>query len=270
MTTETRSAPAASSRPLDKPWLPWAGAPSTRDLVCWYGMWLVFAYSFAMWPLRPWLIGSHPVLLEMLTGTQTAMTVAGAAARVGDTPLLIAFAAGVFGMMKFAWVFWWAGRLWGGNIVGMLTGPPGPAAAAADTSPAGSPAETSAGAPGEDVPASPGDTGTAGGGPPGPDSARNRKFIAAAVVLAPLPLVPSPLAFASAGWVGMGLWAFLGLNAVGAAVWTGMFTLLGYAIGQPAVDLAETITDHAVWVSLAVIVGMFLLRAVQNRRAARG
>ncbi|MGW9301673.1 hypothetical protein ACWHA3_12725 [Streptomyces cyaneofuscatus] len=48
----------------------------------------------------------------------------GAAARVGETPLLVVFAAGVFGMMKFAWVFWWAGRLWGGTVVGLLTGPP--------------------------------------------------------------------------------------------------------------------------------------------------
>jgi len=230
-------------------------------------MWLVFAYSFAMWPLRPWLIGSHPVLLEVLTGTQTAMTVGGAAARVGETPLLIAFAAGVFGMMKFAWVFWWAGRLWGSNIVGLLTGPPGPAAEAARTAP-GSPAETSGGASDVGAAAPEAEAGPAVSGPPGGAGARNRKLVAAAVVLAPLPLVPGPLAFASAGWVGMGLWAFLGLNAVGAAVWTGMFTLLGYAIGQPAVDLAETITDHAIWVSLAVIAGMFLLRAVQNRRAA--
>ncbi|OKJ22439.1 hypothetical protein AMK21_05060 [Streptomyces sp. CB00316] len=230
-------------------------------------MWLVFAYSFAMWPLRPWLIGSHPVLLEVLTGTQTAMTVAGAAARVGETPLLIAFTAGVFGMMKFAWVFWWAGRLWGGNIVGLLTGPPGPAAEAAGKAPKSSP-ETSAGASDAGAATAEADGGAAASGPPGRGSGRNRKLVAAAVVLAPLPLVPGPLAFASAGWVGMGLWAFLGLNAIGAAVWTGMFTLLGYAIGQPAVDLAETITDHAIWVSLAVIAGMFLLRAVQSRRAA--
>ncbi|WP_240139721.1 hypothetical protein [Streptomyces sp. MUM 178J] len=277
MTTETRYAPAASSRPLDKPWLPWAGAPSTRDLVCWYGMWLVFAYSFAMWPLRPWLIGSHPVQLEVLTGTQTAMTVAGAAARVGDTPLLLAFAAGVFGMMKFTWVFWWAGRLWGGNVVGLLTGPPGPAAEGAGKAPAGSTAvgkapagptaETSAGTPGDEFAAPEANNGAPRTGQPGGGNARNRKLVAAAVVLAPLPLIPGPLAFASAGWAGMGLWAFLGLNAVGAAVWAGMFTLLGHAIGQPAVDLAETITDHAVWVSLAVIAGMFLLRAMQSRRA---
>lgn len=52
------------------------------------------------------------------------MTVAGAFARVGEAPLALALAAGVFGVVKFSWVFWLAGCLWGGNVVQLLAGSP--------------------------------------------------------------------------------------------------------------------------------------------------
>ncbi|MGW2329925.1 DedA family protein [Streptomyces sp. NPDC001700] len=237
--TETQTDRTRNSRPLDKPWLPWGGAPTSKDLFCWYAMWLVFAYSFAMWPLKPWLIGTHPVLLEALTGTQTSMTIAGAFARVGDAPLALAVAAGVFGVMKFVWVFWLAGRLWGRNLVRLLSGTP------------------------------PEEGGTKRRHPLAQDTPARRWIIGAAVVLAPLPLVPGPLAFASAGWAGMGLVTFLVLNLIGTLAWTGLFTGLGYAIGKPAVDLAETISDHAVWVSLAVIAGAFLAQVAMSKRASR-
>ncbi|MEX2975255.1 DedA family protein [Streptomyces sp. C184] len=241
MTTEThiQGDPVRKSRPLDKPWLPWGGAPSKMDLFCWYSVWLVFAYSFAMWPLKPWLLGTNPVLLEALTGKQTSMTVAGAFARVGEAPLALVLAAGVFGIMKFSWVFWLAGRLWGGNVVQLLAGSPPDGTAKRRRSILA-----------RDEPAS-------------------RWIIGTAVAVAPLPLIPRPLAFASAGWVGMRLPAFLALHLLGAIAWTGLFTGLGYAIGQPAVDLAETISDYAVWVSLAAIVGSLLLQVLISRRAAR-
>ncbi|GGX17554.1 hypothetical protein [Streptomyces noursei] len=68
----------------------------------------------------------------------------------------------------------------------------------------------------------------------------------------------------------MGLPTFLFLNLIGAAAWTGLYTGLGYAIGQPAVDIAETISEQAVWISLAVIVGGLVVHAAMSRfRAAR-
>ncbi|MFP3988990.1 hypothetical protein U9R90_16135 [Streptomyces sp. E11-3] len=240
MTTETQRDRVGKSRPLDKPWLPWGGTPSSRDLFCWYGIWLVFAYSFAMWPLKPWLIGTNPVLLEALTGTQSAMAIAGAFARVGEAPLALVMAAGIFGMMKFSWVFWLAGRLWGENVVRLFAG-----------SQQGGRARRRLDLLSRDTPA-------------------RRWIIGAAVVLEPLPLVPGPVVFASAGWVGMGLPTFLLLNLIGVAAWTGLFVGLGYAIGQPAVDIAETVSEHAVWVSLAVIVGGLVVQTVISRiRAGR-
>ncbi|GAB7182129.1 hypothetical protein ATKI12_1960 [Kitasatospora sp. Ki12] len=239
MTTTSETEPKSRKRPLDKPWLPWGGAPTSRDLFCWYAVWLVFAYSFAMWPLKPWLIGTDPVLLAALTGTPSSMTVAGAFARVGEASIVTVLIAGVIGKLKFVWVFWLAGRLWGGNVVRLLAGTPPEGAVRRSRSILA-----------RETPAS-------------------RRIIAGAVVLSPLPLIPATLAFASAGWVGMGLPLFLLLALIGVAAWAGLFTTLGYTIGQPAVDLAETITDHAVWVSLTVIAGVFLAQVAMSIRAGR-
>ncbi|GAA0617496.1 hypothetical protein [Streptomyces crystallinus] len=201
-------------------------------------MWFVFAYSFAMWPLKPWLIGTNPVLLAVLTGDQSTMTVAGAFARVGEAPYVLVLLAGTLGMVKFAWVFWLAGRLWGENLVRLLTGPP-------------------------DERKKPKRGLIAGGNP------ANRCLIAAAVVLAPLPLVPSAPAFAAAGWVGMRLPTFLVLNVIGSAAWAGLFTGIGFAIGSPAVQLAEKVGDYALWISLAMVAAMLLTRLTMGLRAAR-
>lgn len=198
-------------------------------------MWFVFAYSFAMWPLKPWLIGTDPVLLEALTGDQGTMTVAGAFARVGRAPYVLTLLAGTLGVIKFAWVFWLAGRLWGANLVRLLAGPPDERKKRNRFA-----GETPA----------------------------NRRVIAAAVVLAPLPLIPSALAYASAGWVGMSLTTFLVLSLIGAAAWAGLFTGLGFAIGSPAVELAEKVSDYAVWVALAMVAATLLMRLAMGLRAA--
>jgi membrane protein DedA with SNARE-associated domain len=240
LTAETQHDRVGNSRPLDKSWLPWGGAPSSKDLFCWYSIWLVFAYSFAMWPLKPWLIGTNPVLLEAMTGAPSAMTAAGAFARVGEVPIALVVAAGIVGMTKFAWVFWLAGRLWGENMMRFLTGPEQEGRA-----------KRRLGLLTRDTPA-------------------RRWIIGAAIVLERVPMVPGPLVFASAGWVGMSLPVFLSLNLIGAAAWTGLYAGLGYAIGQPAVDIAETVSENAVWVSLAVIFGGLLVQMALGRlRAAR-
>ncbi|MFD0656116.1 hypothetical protein [Thermocatellispora tengchongensis] len=78
MTAGSRKGPSAKS------WSPWEGTPSRSDLICWYGMLAVFAYSLLMWPLKPWLIGTNPILLEAMTGTQSSIAIAAAFARVGE------------------------------------------------------------------------------------------------------------------------------------------------------------------------------------------
>src|SRR5690348_2298192 len=97
--------------------LPWTGRPQRADVICWAGIALSGVYALALIPVRPLLIGRHPVLLELLTGSMTSIVTAGAFARVGQVSLVVAVLAAVPGMIMFDPFFWWAGRRWGNGVL---------------------------------------------------------------------------------------------------------------------------------------------------------
>ncbi|MFD0656117.1 hypothetical protein [Thermocatellispora tengchongensis] len=96
-------------------------------------------------------------------------------------------AAGVFGLMKFSWIFWWAGKLWGERIVRYFLG-----------SAEGRKARLLLNR----------------------DPSKNW-LVWAAVLLAHLPFVPSALAYAAAGWARMRLATFLVLHLSASLAWAG-------------------------------------------------
>ena len=102
-------------------WRPWHGRPRARDVLCVLAITVSAVYAVAAIPLTPALISSHPVLLELLTGSTSSIISAGAYADV-DTKLQLALVvvAAVPGIMRFDWVYWWAGKLWGHRIVERL------------------------------------------------------------------------------------------------------------------------------------------------------
>ena len=55
------------------------------------------------------LVGTHPVLLEVLNGNTAAIISAAAFVRVGHGSLVIVLLAAIPGLMKFDWLYWWAG-----------------------------------------------------------------------------------------------------------------------------------------------------------------
>ena len=74
--------------------------------------------------LTPFLIATHPVLLEFANGSLAAVGAAAAFARVGEIPLWLVIVAGAVGMAKFDWMTWWAGRRWGrGMLAFFMTHP---------------------------------------------------------------------------------------------------------------------------------------------------
>ena len=81
----------------------------------------VVALGLLLRPLKPFLLASHPVALEFLTGDLTAIEAAAAFARIGEAPLWLVVVAGAAGMVKFDWLTWWAGRQWGGGIIRLFT-----------------------------------------------------------------------------------------------------------------------------------------------------
>src|SRR5438552_18045041 len=63
------TAAAEKADPLSDPRLPWHGKPRTADILCWLGIVLSGVFYWALLPLRVSLIGTHPVVAELLNGS---------------------------------------------------------------------------------------------------------------------------------------------------------------------------------------------------------
>lgn len=197
--------------------VPWDPPATRTDLGLMGAILAVVALGLALRPLKPFLLASHPVALEFLTGDLTAIGAAAAFARVGETSLWVVVVAGAAGMVKLDWLTWWTGRQWGEGIIRMFTTSERAlrfAGRANDLSP---------------------------------------RVIQAAVLLAVLPGVPTAVVYAMAGWAGMRLSTFLLLDLVGALVMSGLVAGLGYGLGQQAVDVVLLVDRYASSVSLAMI-----------------
>ncbi|GAA1086872.1 hypothetical protein GCM10009605_26050 [Nocardiopsis composta] len=224
----------APAQPTLRDVLPWKGKATTTDKALLGSILGIFALMMVLLPLRPYLIASNPVLLEFLTGSKAAIGSAAAFARIGEIPLWLAVFAGTVGMAKFDWLFWWTGRQWGRGIVDLFA--------------SGDRAKRFAARAQE----------------------LNPWILRFGVLAAVLPGVPSALVYALAGWTGMRLVTFLVLDVVGALAMTGLVAGLGYGLGQHAVDVVLLVDKYALWVSLAIIIGIAVLSSVrESRRAAR-
>jgi membrane protein DedA with SNARE-associated domain len=213
-------------------WVPWSGQASRTDRTLIAALLVVAAISLVLRPLKPFLIASHPVLLEFLSGDLLAVGAAAAFARIGEVPLWLVVAAGVLGMVKFDWLAWWAGRQWGAGIIGLL-------------------------------PASPRVRRWAQRG-----RDADPRVVRAAVVLAMLPGVPTAVVFALAGWSGLRVSTFLLLDAVGALAVTGLVAGLGHGLGQHAVDVVLLVDSYASAVSLTLL-GVTLALPLAKRLVRR-
>ena len=77
---------------------------------------------WALLPLRVSLLGTHPVVAELLNGSTESIISAAAFARVGHGTLAVVLLAAIPGLMKFDILYWWAGRLWGERFIMALPG----------------------------------------------------------------------------------------------------------------------------------------------------
>ena len=228
MTTAQDKAPETA-----QPGLPWAGRPQRADLICWFGIAASGLYALALIPIRPLLIGHHPVLLELLTGSMTSIVTAGAFARVGQVPLVLAVVAAVPGMIMFDPFFWWAGRRWGRGMLTIFAG-----------------------------------RGRRGGRLVARAEKYGHRLGWLGVVFAYYLPIPAALLFVVAGWTGMRLLTFVLLDILGALLWIGLLAGLGYYLGQDAVDVAKTISHYGLWVSIGLVVAVIVTQRVKNRRPA--
>jgi membrane protein DedA with SNARE-associated domain len=211
---------------------PWQ-RPATRvDVALMAAILAVVALGIALRPLKPFLLASHPVVLEFLTGDPTAIGAAAAFARIGEAPLWLVVVAGAAGMVKLDWLTWWTGRHWGAGIIRMSTASERAQRFAARA------------------------------------TQLNPWILRTAVVLAVLPGVPTAVVYAMAGWARMRLATFLLLDLAGALLMTGLVAGLGYGLGQRAVDLVLLVDRYAALVSLTMITVTAVI-AVLKRRLRR-
>jgi membrane protein DedA with SNARE-associated domain len=190
-------------------------------------------WSFVARLLEPSLIGAHPVLLELIAGSTPAMITAGAFARVGHASLLLVLFAPFLPLLIIAPPLWWAGRLWGPGIVGMLSR----------------------------------------GGPRAQRrTARairwGERYGSWTVAFSYFLPVPNTLIFACAGWTGMSLRRLLALNFFGTAVCITTNVAAGYWIGQSAIHVAKEISHYGLILTLALFVVMVVTSARSNWRLA--
>ena len=223
---------ATPNRPQTTAWrrfVPWQGHATRTDMALMAAILGVVALGQVLRPLKPFLLASHPVTLEFLTGDLTAIGAAAAFARIGEAPLWLVLVAGAAGMVKLDWLTWWTGRQWGGGIIKMFT--------------TSERAQRFAGRATELDP----------------------KILCAAVVVAILPGVPTAVVYAMAGWARMRLATFLLLDLAGALLMTALVVGIGYALGQHAVDLVLLVDRFASVVSLTLIAVAAVTPLVRRR-----
>jgi membrane-associated protein len=228
--------PGAADRWSD-PRLPWEGKPRRVDLACWAAITLSGLYYLVLLPFRASLVGTHPVIGVLLNGATESIVSAAAFARVGHGSVIVVLLASIPGLMKFDLIYWWAGRLWGERVINLFAGQ----------------RER--------------------------QRRRGQKFVDRvnrwgrwftwpAVILAMFLPFPSAIIYAVAGMTGMWWVTFLILDAIGTLAWAGMLVGLGWALGQHAVSVAQTVSKYGLWVSIAIIVLIVAgqLRGARMRR----
>jgi membrane-associated protein len=204
------------------------------DIICWAGIVLSGLYYWALLPFVAPLVGTHPVLLEVLNGNTAAIIAAAAFVRVGHGSLVIVLLAAIPGLMKFDVLYWWAGRLWGERIIALLSGRRNRGARYMDRV-----------------------------------QRWGRKFTWPAVVIAPFLPIPTAIIYVVVAWAGMRLVTFLILDAIGSLLWAGMLAGLGYELGHHAVVVAQTISHYGLWISLGLVVVIVFFQVRSQRHMMR-
>jgi CubicO group peptidase (beta-lactamase class C family)/membrane protein DedA with SNARE-associated domain len=200
-------------------------------VACLGGLFVGWIYYLAIIPLIPSLIGTHPVLLEALSGSLPAQIAAGSFARLGRASLVLALAAPILGMMAFDPLWWWAGRRYGDAVTQQL-------AARNPRSARG--------------------------------VMRGRRlfdrFGGWTLVVAYYLPVPNTILYALAGWAGFGLLRFVVLDLIGTILYTSMGVALGYALGSRAAHVAGLISHYSIVATVALVTGLILLAWWRNRK----
>jgi membrane protein DedA with SNARE-associated domain len=211
--------------------MPWTGKPGRADLVCWIGIAVVGVYGLIMLPLRAYLVVANPVLQAALTGSRSALVVLGV---TGNPLWWLGLILGILSIVKFDWIYFLAGRLWGRGLLELMAGRSKRAARNADR------AERLA-----------------------------RRWGVPAVLLTYLPIpIPAAVIYATVAMAGMSWKKFWIVNIIGAVIIQCTWVALGFWLGEPARRVVEAYANISMYVAFALLIGVFAGVILQRRRAA--
>lgn len=226
--------PTAEREWWDDPSMPWKHKPSHAEIVCFSWLGVVAVYSIVISVLRPTLAGLAPHVLASL-GSWSGQVLVGARAAMGDPWWPLIWFLGTIGLIKFDWVYWWAGRLWGRNLIEVWSGR--------------SPRVRRANERAERF-------------------ARKYSVLAIAIGFLPIPL-PRGVILAVLGEAGISLRKFLTISILCSFVTNGAYLALGFWIGEPAVQVMNVYGGYLVWVSIAILVVIvFQVWRTQRKRTS--
>lgn len=193
--------------------------------MCGFAIALVSVYQVVSLLSRPALLALSPVALAMITGSRTALVAVGVLAAGAGEPWLPALLVSIVSIMKFHWVYWWAGALWGDRAMSKIAG---------------------------DNPKAHKRIGQA------EMLVRRFRVLAVALAYVPLPL-PRELIYVALGTAGVRLRSFLAVDLAAAIVTQCLFLGLGALVGEAAMPL---IRFYAQWVGV-IMVAMFAVLGVR-------
>lgn len=226
---------AADPEWWDDPDLPWRQQPRPADVWCLGLMGFITVFVLVMLPLRPLLLVHAPQVLGAL-GYRTGLVMEGALARVGDPHWWWVWLLAGLGAVKFNIVYWWAGKLWGRNIL--------------DTFMKGRSARTQRNY----------------------ERAWRwaHRWESVAIVLTFLPIpLPAGVIFASLGAAGTRVWKVLVFGTIAGTIMNGLYLYLGWSIGEPAVKLVDAYAQWLTWLSVALLVGVLVVSWWRQRSGAQ-
>ncbi|QTO38006.1 DedA family protein [Tessaracoccus sp. MC1865] len=234
--------PKSSEEPRTEQWwqdqgMPWRKEPGRADYWClgWFGF--IGLFSLVLLPTRAWLITAAPDWLAMLTGGRTAVAVSGALGSQGDMPHwpVVLLVASIFSL-KFDWVYWWAGKLWGRGIIEVWAGQSKRAQR---------------------------------------NYARAERWaeklgpLGFLVAYFPIPLPLMQVVFVLSGATNMSLRRFLVYDYIASTLWLVLYFWLGWRFGAPIVDVLELYARIGMWVALGLIVFVIFTSVLAQRRRAK-
>lgn len=146
----------------------------------------------------------------------------GALAAVGDRWWPLVWVLGTVGLVKFDWVYWWAGKLWGRGLIEVWSGRSERARRINQRA-----------------------------------ERLTRKYETLAIVIAMLPIpIPRAVVLAVLGEAGTSLRKLMVVSISSSFVAMGAYLAMGYWIGEAAVVFVDTYGRYLWYASLALLVGV--------------